>query len=432
MRLISAVLLCAIVGVGPAFAQSSNLEAGVAARRRGDFVAAEAALRAAVAETPQSAEAWNALALVQGYQAHYTDALGSIIQAERLAPSDIDIALTKARILAWSMRYDEATEVLDRVRSSRPNNSDVLALRGRVAYYRGHLQDAFDDFKNALALESRNVDALLGLGDVARARGDEAAAASFFQKARAVDPTSKDVSDRLTKPQVADTPAWRLDIGGSYSSLARTSLKDWSSQYLSLAHIGGPGRYIFGGLARFRRFDRSDVEFSAGAGIPLTHGLTLRMEGGTTPKANFLPRWRIAPALSAEILRDTSLILEGGVRHYATGTVSGVNFGAEQFLMDRKAAVSARFINSFDKDGRHLTGWSAILSIYPVDRLSLRGAYSEAPESDAGIVAETRSMSAGFSYDITPTLSVRADFTHDNRLGAYIRDELTVGLGIRF
>lgn len=415
----------------PALAQTDHFAAGNAARRSGDFSAAERSYRAAVDAAPQSAEAWNALALVQGYQERYADALESVSRAEAIAPNDLDIALTKGRVLAWSMRYEEAARIVDRVAAARPNDSEALALRGRIAFYRAQNAQAEQSFKAALAADPQNLDAMLGLGDVERARGNDAAARTYFLRARGIDPGSKDVADRLATKD-PDGPLWRLDIGGTHSWLDRTTLPDWSSQSVAVSRTVGAGRYVTGAAGRYRRFGTTDVELTAAAGMPLMKGVAGRIEAGVTPAADFLPRWRLAPSVTANILAETALMLEGSVRHYATGTVSGFNIGGEQFFLERRLAVAGRFINSIDDTGKHLTGWSAAMTAIPADRLSVRASYADAPESDAGIVAATRSWSAGVGYDLTPNLSLRADFTHDNRTGGYLRDEVSIGIAVRF
>ncbi|MCA0199810.1 MAG: YaiO family outer membrane beta-barrel protein [Proteobacteria bacterium] len=426
----AAALLLLALGA-PALAQTDHFAAGNAARRSGDFPAAERSYRAAVEAAPQSAEAWNALALVQGYQARYADALESVNRAEALAPNDLDISLTKARVLAWSMRYEEAARLVDRVAAARPKDSEALALRGRIAFYRTQNAEAERAFNAALAADPQNLDAVLGLGDVERARGNDAAARTYFLRAREIDPGSKDVADRLATKQ-PDGPLWRLDVGGTHSWLDRTALPDWSSQSIALTRMTGAGSYVTGAAGRYRRFGMTDVELTAAAGAPLMEGVSARLEASVTPAADFLPRWRLAPSVTANIFDETALMLEGSVRHYATGTVSGFNVGGEQFFMERRLSVSGRFINSIDDTGKHLTGWSAGVTAIPMDRISVRASYANAPESDAGIVADTRSWSAGLGYDITPTLTVRADFTHDNRSGGYLRDEVSIGIAVRF
>jgi YaiO family outer membrane protein len=428
----AALVLLALLAPGaPALGQTDHLAAGNAARRSGDFPAAERSYRAAVDAAPQSAEAWNALALVQGYQERYAEALESVNRAEALAPNDLDIALTKARVLAWSMRYDEAARIVDRVTAARPKDSEALALRGRIAFYRAQNAEAARAFNAALAADPQNLDAVLGLGDVERARGNEQAARTYFLRARGIDPGSKDVADRLAA-KGPDGPLWRLDLGGTHSSLDRTTLPDWSSQSIALSRVAGAGSYVTGGVGRYRRFGMTDVELTAAGGAPLMNGVSGRLEASVTPAADFLPRWRLAPSVAVNIMDDTALMLEGSVRHYATGTVSGFNLGGEQFFLERRVSVTGRFINAIDDAGKHLTGWSAGVTAIPMDRVSLRASYADAPESDAGIVADTRSWSAGVGYDITPNLTLRADFTHDNRRGGYLRDEVSVGVAVRF
>ncbi len=426
------VLMC-VAGQAQAApeAYSSVFADGLAARRSGDFVAAEKAFLAAVAATPQSAEAWNNLALVQGYQSHYADAIASIDRAVALAPNDLDITLTRARILAWVTRYAEAERETDRVLNARPKDDEALALRGRIAYYQNQQSAAQTHFNAALAVNPRNLDAVLGLGDVERARGDETAAAVFYRRGNEIDPGSKDVADRLLSRAV-DGPLWRFDIGGSHSWLKRTALADWSSQTATLQRKLGATSFLSGGIGRYQRFGARDLELTASFGAPLVRGLRGQIDVGGTPSADFLPRWTLRPSLSATVTEGTSVVFQGSIRDYAAGTVSGVNIGIEQYLLEGRVLLTGNFINTFDPAGKHVAGWNAGVSAAVVDRLTLRISYADAAESDAGVVVGTRTWATGLSYDISQTVTLRADFAREKRATGTLRDELTIGMALRY
>ncbi len=402
------------------------------ARTAGDFAGAEAAFSAAVRARPGDAETLNLLALVQAYQQHYPDALATIAKARAAAPQDLDIVLTEARILAWMKRYPEANNNVDRVLAARPKDAEALALRGRIALYQNQADRARGAFESALQIDSRNLDAALGLGDVARARGDTRAAEGFYLKAKALDPTSSDVAERLVRKDDDTAPKWRADVSATHSYLSRTPLADWSEQSFRLERKISPVTTLYGGIFRAHRFGKDDIEISAGGLTPLGGGVSAEVLAGVTPDDDFLPAWRLAPSLTARLGDTTSLLLEGNLRHYGTGTVKGVNVGLDQYLFDGRLNVVGRFINSFDPAGKHLTGWSVAATATPLDQFRIRGGYADAPESDSGIVAGTRSWFVGAAYDISSTLTFRIDFLREDRERAYLRKELTGGFTVRF
>ncbi len=434
VRLAGAALFLGL-GISAAAAQppaEDAIRAGQRARAAGDFAGAETAFASALQSRPGDAETLNLLALVQAYQQHYTDALATIAKARAAAPQDLDIVLTEARIFAWVNRYADANTNIDRVLAARPNDAEALALRGRVALYQNQPDRARGAFEAALRSDPKSLDAALGLGDVARARGDERAAETYYLKGKAIDPTSRDVAERLARKGDDTTPKWRADVSATHSYLSRTAQADWSEQSFRLERKISAVATLYGGIFRAHRFGKNDIEIAAGGATPLGGGVSAELMAGVTPDDDFLPAWRLAPSLAARIGETTSVLLEGNLRHYGTGSVKGVNVGLDQYLFEGKLNVVGRFINSFDPAGKHLTGWSVSATVAPVDQFRIRGGYADAPESDSGIVAGTRSWFVGAAYDISPTVTLRIDFLREDRERAYLRKELTGGLAIRF
>ena len=226
-------------------------------------------------------------------------------------------------------------------------------------------------------------------------------------------------------------PRWAVSAAAGHSWLKRTTLKDWSEQSFRLERITNGGGF-WAGLDHAQRFGLDDVEIAAGASARLADGVSATVEGAATPNDDFLPAWRFAAGLNARLGETTFALVDGSVRHYATGTVKGVSAGLEQYLVDGRLDLSARFVNSFDPTGRHLTGYSVAATVIPIDRLRLRAGYADAPEADAGVVAGTRSVSAGLAFDLTPRLTWRIDYLREDRSGSYLRQELVSGLSYKF
>jgi YaiO family outer membrane protein len=429
----SGVFAAAMICAGAAFAQTpydDAMRAGRDARAQGDFARAEAAFTTAMGLQPADMDVRNILALVQAYQMRYAEALETITQAQTIAPQNLEITLTRARILAWMNRYGEAADELSRVLAVRPDDAEALALKGRLALYQNQPVPARAAFEAALGADPKNLDAVLGLGDAMRAEGDEAGARIHYERARVIDPASRDVAERFAV--AAAGPRWRLDAAGTHSWLSRTALADWSEQSLRLERRLGARNAIYGGVVRAKRFGVDDVEASLGGTMLLARGVQGDLMIGFTPSDNFLPVWRLASGLNIKLAEQTFALLDGSLRHYATGTIKGINAGVQHYLFDGSVDITARFINTIDAGGQHLTGWSAGVSVSPIDRLRLRAGYADAPESDAGIVASTRSWSTGIAFDVTPQLTLRLDFLRENRARSYVRRELTGGLSWKF
>ncbi|MDX2221987.1 MAG: YaiO family outer membrane beta-barrel protein [Rhodospirillaceae bacterium] len=440
-----AVALCLGLAGAPATLHAQDagqlIEDARAARVRGDFAAAETMYLAASARSPTDAAILMQLALVQGFQSKLDAARDTIDRAEALAPADLDIALAKARILAWRGDYAAAEAALARVRADRPDDADAAVLEGRIAYYQQRYDSADRAFADALARQPDLVDALVGRGDVARARGDEAAAMAFFRQARALEPASADIADRLARRAETGRKRWRLDIAAGVSALSRTALSDWSEQTAQLSREMDGWR-LFARVNHARRFNRSDAGFDVGAAWPAASAIEATLEAGATPGDDFLPAWRLRGQLDARVadggaavgraLGATTLTGEGWVRRYRNGTVKAINAGMRQGFAGDRASVSARFINTFGADGNHTTGWAVGASAALGDRFTLRADYADAPESESGIVADTRTVSGGLTVALTDDATVTLSALRERREGAYVRKDVTVALGWRF
>lgn len=424
-------LAAAVLAALPAYAQDDAIAAAQAARRAQDFAGAERLYVQALEARPGSAEILTQLALVQGFQAHYEAAFATILKAEAAAPNDLDIRLARARILGWMARYGEASAALDQVLAARPRDADALALQGRIALYQNMPVKARDAFSRALALDAKNLDAMLGLGDAARAAGSEQDARRYYLQAQALDPGSKDVAERLAGKPDESTPKWTVSSAAGHSWLTRTALKDWSEQSLRIERLVSGGS-LWAGATHAQRFGLDDTEIAAGAAFRLGEGVSATVEAAATPNDDFLPSWRMAAGINARLTDTTFALVDGSVRHYVTGTVKGISAGVEQYLIDGKLDLAARFVNSFDPTGRHLTGYSVAATLIPIDRLRIRGGYANAPEADAGVVAGTRSFSAGAVFDLSARLTLRVDYLREDRSGSYLRQELTAGLSYKF
>jgi len=435
LRVLSgAAVLAALLGWSAAaqVSRDDTLRDAQGATRRGDFAHADAGYQSLIQADPKDAEALDHLALVRAYMTHYEAALATVDRAVALAPTDLDIVLTRARILAFMRRYDEASSEVARVLAARPQDGDALTLQGRIALYRGMPERARGSFEAALRADPTSFDAVLGLGDAARASGRESEAMTYFSRARAMDPSSPEIADRLRPHPQDDMPKWQVTGIVDHSWLSRVPLQDWSEQTFRMDRITGRGSGFFGSVLHAHRFGVEDVEIDAGASTAIGSGTYAQIEGGGTPNAKFLPEWRLAAGLQTRLFETTYALFDASLRRYGVGTVKGVNAGLEQYAFDGRLDLTAKMVNSFDPTGKSSTGFSLAAVITPIDPLHLRAGYANAPEVDTGIVATTRSLSAGVCYDLTQRLTLRVDYLHEDREHSYLRKELTAGISLKF
>lgn len=112
-----------------AFLNVADLE-----RQRGDEAAAERAIHAAIACSPQNAAAQHALGLWQVRTHESKPALASLKRAVELAPTDVRFRYVLAVALADNGERNAAIQLLEGTLDRRPN--DVNSLRALVTYLR--------------------------------------------------------------------------------------------------------------------------------------------------------------------------------------------------------------------------------------------------------------------------------------------------------
>ena len=187
-----------------------------------------------------------------------------------------------------------------------------------------------------------------------------------------------------------------------------------------------------------RRFTKNDTEFRAGVSRRFSDAFSGNIEFALTPDDDFLAKWTLRGGISLRVLENgraigpTLISLDFSHRKFEPGGVTGLDPGITQYLMAGKLWVQARFINSFDPDDNHLTGWLLRGDWQALKNLRFFAGTAEAPESDRGIITDTRSYFGGFLWRLSDHIQLRADYARDDRENSYLRKSFTLGFDISF
>ena len=438
MRSVLRVLaMCFTVTAALAQDIPAAMERGHQARGRNDFVSAESAYAEVTRLSPSNAEAWHLLGLMRGFQGLYERALEALGTAEKLAPKDLDLSLSIARVNGFAGRFSVAEARVEGVIARQPDLQAAWVLKGRLASYQRNWASARTAYERAAALGPPDVDLLVAFGDPARAQNDEAQALTYYQRASALDPASADVKDRLEHKKRADANPWTLSLDVGRSWLTRTPAANWAAIEGTLDRDLGDGTHVFGGASFARRFSANDVMLRAGARGDWGR-LGASLELGATPNAHVLPQVQSMGSLTYRVTDSlgffgpTVAAIDGGLRRYTTGTVKTLMPGIDQYLADGRITLSLRATNTWDITDRHSIGWSARGLWQVTDRLGLRLGYGDAPDADRGIVTDTTTYGAGFIASLTNTLTWHVDVTRESRRGGYRRFEAVTGFALKF
>lgn len=128
----------------------------------------------------------------------------------------------------------------------------------------------------------------------------------------------------------------------------------------------------------------------------------------------------------------TVLTLDAREAQYAAGDVQTLTPGVEQYFAGGRAWLTARWINVFDELGDHRSGYLARLDGYATDRLRLFAGFSDAADTSAGAVIDTKAVFGGVVLDVDEATTLRLSAARENRETGADRTEVSLGVGFAF
>jgi TolB-like protein/Tfp pilus assembly protein PilF len=140
-----------------AWAQLAKFESRLSLLGEDRVAGAEAAMERAGALAPGSVEAHLARGFVEYYaRGNFAAALSAFRAAERLAPSDADVAVALGLILRRQGKWDESTEAMQRAVVLDPRNLDPLQFLGENLAFLGAYAAADRVFDRGLSVDPGN------------------------------------------------------------------------------------------------------------------------------------------------------------------------------------------------------------------------------------------------------------------------------------
>lgn len=113
-------------------ARNQQLDAASAARTSGDFERARRILSNLLEASPKDPDFLRRLAMVEASDKRLDEALRLVDEAQRLAPDDLDVALSRAYILYWRGDIAEARTQVAAIESRRPDYPELAALKASI------------------------------------------------------------------------------------------------------------------------------------------------------------------------------------------------------------------------------------------------------------------------------------------------------------
>lgn len=324
-----------------------------------------------------------------------------------------------------------AAALLEPLVAADPRNSDAQVQLGLARLALGELDAAEKAFNAALAGAPNYADAHVGLARIAQRRGDHATA---LRELDAAGPGS--VDGAALRRQLTASPAeplWQMDMDAGYSWLDGPQ-PDWRELAMQVRRRTSAATTVSARLEYARRFRRDDIYGELQIDHRLSNAARIYVTLGGTPDADFRPEWQIGLGGSLRVNGGPSatvLTLDARQARYTSGNVQSLTPGIEQYLGGR-VWITGRWINLFDEDGSHRSGYLVRGDVQASDGVRLFVGYSDAPDTDEGIVVDVRSLFGGASIDLGQGHLLRLAVAHDDRATGADRTQLTVGFGLHF
>ena len=346
------------------------------------------------------------------------------VVAVQVAPQSLYESAVADRLAG---RPVDAVPKLEQVLAARPDDVDARLNLGLALLALGRLDEAEAALRRVTRETPAYADAWVGLARIEQRRGKLADARALMEEASRRGPDNPDVV--ALRRALESGPAWRVDISGARSRLSG-DLPDWTEVRLSMSRRLDDLWSAGWAVEATERFDQSDTYLEARLDRRFDGGAAYAAVGGA-PDADYRPEIAVAAGGQARLAPGLAVTLDASLARYPTGTVTGLHPGIVKDLAGGRMEVSARWINVWDENGDYRSGYTATARWQAVDRLALRLGYADAPESSDGTTVEVSSWNVGADIGLTDRLMLRVGYLSEDR-EAYDREELSLGLGLRF
>ncbi|TIN03936.1 MAG: YaiO family outer membrane beta-barrel protein [Mesorhizobium sp.] len=412
---------------------ASLVERGHRLRSAGKFAEAEDAYRKVLAISPHNTDVLVALGLVAGSQKKFDEAGQFFDAALAIDAKNLDARLGNVRLAIWQGDTKRARALVDDVLRVAPSNSEALALDARISLLERDYEQAEQSFAGLVAADPKNVEALVGLGDALRARGENAGARQAYRQALDLESGSREIEDRLSVPPPRK---WRLDVGSEVSELS-AGRGTWSDSAIGVAYQLSPDTTIGARTRLATRFGRTDLQIEGRIDHVFAPPFSAYALVAATPDADFLAQFSVGAGASWRAIPGAGgvgpVFINIDTRYdvFTDTQIATVSPWLQAYVFNERLAFSARWIHAEDDIGTTADGYALRADLTATERLRLFAGYSDAPEISEGTLAETRTVFAGVSVDVTDRFTLAGSYAHEQR-AAFDRDTVGLNLTTRF
>ncbi|TFI59259.1 YaiO family outer membrane beta-barrel protein [Sphingomonas parva] len=348
-------------------------------------------------------------------------------------PADPDRLYTEAVAARHAGQAERAIALLQEVIAVQPDNADAHLQLGLALSALHRDAEAEAEFRRTLALAPDYDDARIALARQAERRGDTAGAKALLEPVAADNAEARELHARLGRDSARPGFAWEFNAGASYTAVERGA-RDWKEGALQLRYQPG-ATAVQATIETSRRFGATDTYGEILIDHRFSDGVRGYASVGATPDADFRPKWQIGAGGSVRLRSGPGasvLTLDARQARYPVGDIQTLTPGFEQYVAGGRVWLTGRWINTFDENGDHRSGWLGRGDFQASKRLRLFAGIADAPDVSEGVVVDTLSVFGGLSADVGDRTIVRLSVAHDDSDTGSDRTQVSVGLGYRF
>ena len=353
---------------------------------------------------------------------HAAPAEPAIIVIQSPAQSVYDAAVSDRR----AGRHDAALAGFQRVLGTDPDNLDARLNLGLTFLALGRLDEAEDAFEAVLRSAPDYVDARLGMAQITLRRGDTPTARRQLAEAKLLAPERDDVR---ALELVMAAPVWRFDVDVSQSRLTE-GLPDWTSQRVAGTKNLDDRTAAGLSIERTERFGNEDVYIEGQVDRRFSRGSGYVAVGGA-PGADYRPERALRVGGEVPLGYGIGVTIDAGVARFAAGTVHNVQPGLSVTLASDRLRLAARWIQIWDEQDRRRSGYAVRGTMVVTDRSRVTLSYADAPETSEGVTVDVQATGFALDVDLVDRLTARLGLVRERR-GTYDRNEVALGIGVRF
>lgn len=441
LRLAALILAIGSCTINTAAAQVVDYDAlvqeAIGLRNAGNMPAAETALRQAWEIADNKSEAAYLLALVIAFQDRYAEAIVILDDALVDYPQDNNLLLAKARVRSYQGLLQEAEMLAQAVLDEEPGNLEARNLTGRIALYQRRPAYARDRFTEVLDTQPDDLEALTGLYDAELALGNREDASEILARAALLAPQHIDVLSRQGAAAMPGLPrhTW---ITGYERSRTDTASQRWNDRFVEYRH-----RYDLNSeqslrLSHNHRFGEHDTSIDTSLLLRQQSSIPLELGISHTPNAHFSADYSVRASAGFRVhegtdsIGSTAMTVSAQTAKYSTGNIERLNIGAEHYLRNVDAWVTAGGGLVRDENGTSIGGWNIGAHWQTTADLRVGLSYSEGGETENAITTRSRSNGGYITYRLDERWQLQLNVSKSRRENSYTRESGALTLQYRY